>query len=88
MESATSHLIFSATATTAIAANAIFHFHVEPLSMGEFCVYVDTFPLEDYRTEPEAKALCKRLISQQSRDAREGRRSMRRGLSGLATPSF
>jgi hypothetical protein len=30
--------------------------------------------------------LCKRLINQQRRDARMGRRSQRRALSGLATP--
>jgi hypothetical protein len=85
---ATSHPIFSATAITAIAANAMFHFYVEPLPTGEFCVYADTFPIEDYPTENEAKALCKRLIAQQTRDARRGRRSIRRGLSGLATPSL
>jgi hypothetical protein len=44
---ATSHPIFSATAITAIAANAMFHFHIEPLPTGEFCVYADTFPIED-----------------------------------------
>jgi hypothetical protein len=86
MKSAMSYSIFSATAITAIAGNAMFHFHVEALPTGEFCVYADTFQIEDYRTENEAKAFCKRLIAKQSRDARKGRRSLRRGLAGLSTP--
>jgi hypothetical protein len=84
----TSKPIFSSAAVSAIAANAMFLFHVEPLPTGEFCVYADTFPIEDYRTEIEAKALCKRLIAQQSRDARKGRLSLRRGLASLSTPVF
>jgi hypothetical protein len=66
----------------------MFIFHVEPLPTGEFCVYSEAFPIEDYRTEYEAKALCKRLIAQQCLDARKSQRSLRRGLSGLATPSL
>jgi hypothetical protein len=82
------HPIFSSAAISAIAANAMFHFHVESLPTGAFCVYADTFPIEDYPTEIDAKALCKRLIAQQSRDGRKDRRSMKRGLAGLATPSL
>jgi hypothetical protein len=41
---------FSAAAVSAIAATSMFHFHVEPLPNGEFCVYADTFPIEDYQT--------------------------------------
>jgi hypothetical protein len=82
------HPIFSSAAITAIAANAMFLFHVEPLPTGEFCVYADTFPIEDYRTEIEAKALCKRLIAQQSRDARRSQGSLRRGLVSLSTLVF
>jgi hypothetical protein len=58
------HPIFSSAAISAIAANEMFHFHVESLPTGEFCVYADTFPIEDYPTAIEAKALCKRLIAQ------------------------
>jgi hypothetical protein len=83
---ATSDLIFSAAAVSAIAANSMFHFHVEPLPTGEFGVYADTFPIEDYRTETEAMALCERLVAQQSHDARKGRRTLRRGLAGLSIP--
>jgi hypothetical protein len=83
---ASSDPIFSAAAVSAIAANSMFHFHVEPLPTGEFCVYADTFPIEEYRTEIEAQALCKRQKAQQSRDARKGRRTMKRGLAGLSTP--
>jgi hypothetical protein len=77
--------IFNVASVQEIAANAMFLFHVEPLPTGEFCVYADTFPIEDYRTEIEAKALCNRLIAQQSRDARKGQRSLKRGLAGLPT---
>jgi hypothetical protein len=81
-----SNPIFSSAAVSAIAANAMFLFHVELLPTGDFCVYADTFPIEDYRTEIEAKALCKRLIAQQSRDVRKGRRTLRRCLADLSTP--
>jgi hypothetical protein len=81
-----SNPIFSPKAVSAIAANAMFKFRVEALPGGEFCVFADSFPIEDYPSETEANALCKRLIEQQARDARHGRRSQRQGLSSLITP--
>jgi hypothetical protein len=53
---------FSSAAVSAFAANAMLLFHVEPPPTGEFRVYADTFLIEDFRTEIEAKALCNRLI--------------------------
>jgi hypothetical protein len=54
----------------------MFHLRVEPRPTGEFRVCADTFPIEDYQNETEAKALCVRLVAQQSRYARKGRRTL------------
>ena len=88
--------IFSPKAISAIAAMA--QFRVVNLPTGEFCVFADAYPIEgypcetyrieDYPSEKEAKALCKRLIEQQIIVARNGRRSQRLGLAGLATPVY
>jgi hypothetical protein len=45
-----------------------FKFRVARLSGGGFGVFADQFPIENYPSEDQAKALCNRLSRQQSRE--------------------
>lgn len=51
-----------------LARTGMFKFRVVRLPSGDFGVFADMFPVENYTSEEEAKALCNRLIHQQARD--------------------
>ena len=51
-----------------LARTGTFKFRVARLPGGGFGVFADTFPVEDYQCEEQARALCSRLIYQQTRD--------------------
>jgi hypothetical protein len=55
-----------------LATTGMFKFRVARLSGGGFGVFADHFPVENYSSEEEAKALCNRLIHQQARDHKRG----------------
>jgi hypothetical protein len=51
-----------------LARTGTFNFRVAKLPGGGFGVFADTFHVESYTSEEDAKALCNRLIHQQARD--------------------
>jgi hypothetical protein len=55
-----------------LAKSGRFNFRVAKLPGGGFGVFADTFPVESYTSEEDAKALCNRLIHQQAKDHKRG----------------
>jgi hypothetical protein len=55
-----------------LAITTLFKFRVAKLPSGNFCVFADTFQIEDYPNEDEARALCNRLIAHQAREVTKG----------------
>jgi hypothetical protein len=51
-----------------LASKGVFNFRVARIPGGGFGVFADQFPVENYPSEVEAKALCSRLIRHQSRE--------------------
>jgi hypothetical protein len=55
-----------------LARTGTFNFRVSKLLDGDFGVFADTFLVESYTSEEDAKASCSRLIHQQARDRKRG----------------
>jgi hypothetical protein len=51
-----------------LARTGTFKFRVARLAGGGFGVFADQFPIENYPSEEQAKALCNRLSRQQFRE--------------------